>query len=405
MPPLPVDGAVRRRGRVDQGDALVGPQALGGDLAEVRRRAGHVDGLALRSVESGERHRAEPAGHARRGLGEQLAVDARRGELRGGGPHLEQVAGDGVEVVEPVAELDPGVRRTGGEHVQLVGELAAAGRQHDERGRADDLAVGELAGQPLGQARRDARVGGQVEAGEDAAADGVQPGLLVVAADGEHQPAVEHGDAGDLLGGVEDRAAGGVHVAGLLDHHLLGGDAEQVLAVLGQELGRGLASGRCSRSASPPAAGELAEVPGDVVLATHPAGAGARPQLVDDALEAGEPAGDVDVGVRAGVRRGRDQRLRTGLVTPEGAVAVAGGERERQRDGDGEGKDMHGSRRGYGWRLMIGDSHPFDPFRHRAIGEMIFRGPAHANSLHPPHAESTEVDQCPVPPAPRRTRR
>ena len=172
--------------------------------------------------------------------------------------------------------------------------------------------------------------------GEDPAADGVQPGLLVVAADGQHQPAVEHGHAGDLLGGVEDRAPGGVHVAGLLDHHLVGRPRRtgprrtRLRNSVAVSVGPLLASAAHRPPESSPSQ------PVTVVLATHPARAGARPQRVDDALEAGEPAGDVDVGVRAGVRRGRDQRLRARLVTAEGAVAVAGGQGEGQHDGDGE---------------------------------------------------------------------
>ena len=344
MPPLPLAGVVAGRRGVDEGHALVAAQTLGGDPADVRRIARHVDRLALRGLEAGEHHLAETARDLRRSLPQQLAEHAGRCELCRGGPHLQQVGAHGVEVVEAVGELHSGVGLAGGEDVDLPRQLAGVAGQHDEAGNTLDLALGEADRLAPRQARRDPRVGGDVEAGEDPATDDVEPGLLVVAADGQHESAVEHWHAGDLLRRPQHQAAAGVGLAVGRHHHRVRGHAEEGLGVRVEERrgGRARVSGVAFGDGlvgCVAAAGQLAEVAGHIVLTADPARTRGLAQLVDGPLEARQPPGDVGVGVGAGVRRGRDQGRGPRVVGADRAVVVAGRHAQDQGDDGGYGEE------------------------------------------------------------------
>ena len=234
--PALAGGGVVARGRgVDEGDTLAVAQPLGGDLAEVRRLAGHVDGLALRGLQARQHHLGEAARDLRGALREQLAEHGGGRQLGGRRADVEQLAADGVEVVVAVAELHAGVALAGGEDVDLVRQHAGVARQHDQARPPLDLALGEPDRLAAGHPGSQPRVGEDVEVREDPAADPVEPGLLLVTADGHHEPAVEHRHARDLLRGAEDGAAGGVGLAGVGHRDLLGRHPEQVLGVLVEE--------------------------------------------------------------------------------------------------------------------------------------------------------------------------
>ena len=338
-PALARRGVVARGRGVDEGDTLAVAQSLGRDLAEVRRLAGHVDGLALRRLQARQHHLGEPARDLRGALREQLAEHGGGRQLGGRRADVEQLAADGVEVVVAVAELDAGVALAGGEDVDLVREDAGVAGEHDQPWPALHLALGEpdrlAAGHPGGQPRVD----GDVQIREDPAADPVEPGLLLVTTDGHHQATVEHRHARDLLRGAEDGAAGGVGLAGVGHRDLLGRHPEQVLGVLveeGRRRARGVHGSLGGLLRGVPAPGQLAEVAGHVVLVTDPAGPRRLAQAVDGPLQVPQPAGHVGVGVRGGVRRRGDQRRRAGLVTADRPV-VAG--RHAQDEGDRGGDD------------------------------------------------------------------
>ena len=334
--PALAGGGVVARGRgVDEGDTLAVAQPLGRDLAEVRRLAGHVDRLPPGGLQARQHHLADTARDLGRAFREQLAEHGGSRQLGRRRADVEQLAADGVEVVVAVAELDAGVALAGGEDIDLVRQHAGAAREHDQPRPALDLALGEpdrlAAGHPGGQPR----VGEHVEVREHAAADPVEPGLLLVTSDGQHESAVEHRHARDLLRGAEDGAAGGVGLAGVRHRDLLRRHPEQVLGVLVEErrrrtggVGRRLGGLLCGV----PASGQLAEVAGDVVLVPDPAGTRRLAQAFDGPLQAPQPAGHVGVGVGGGVRRRGDQRRRPRVVTADRAVVVAG--RHAQDEGD-----------------------------------------------------------------------
>ena len=118
------------------------------------------------------------------------------------------------------------------------------------------------------------RVGEDVEVREDPAADPVEPGLLLVTADGHHESAVEHrtppifcGARRIVLPAASVSPASGTATSSAAPRTVLG-----VLVEEGGRRARGVGGRLGGLLRGVPASGQLAEVAGDVVLVTDPAG-------------------------------------------------------------------------------------------------------------------------------------
>ncbi len=297
-------GVVRRHGRVVEADALRRPDAVGGVARAVRSLAGNLDVVpVLRGGGEAVRRATVPLlGGDGRLRGQHLAVGRRRADV-------EELAGRRVDVVEAAGDADtPLGVPVGGRERHLPRQRAITVGNDDELGVTLHGTAGELAGGGACVVGRQLRLGVDGQAGEDAAADGVDQRAITRRAHREHELAVSDRHRPDHLPAPHGDQALRVGRRRMVDVDLdvAALDAEQTPAVRVQQgvdragdIVRHLGPRPRAREAAP---GQLAEEAGDVVLPSHPARARDRPQLIDTGLQhlevdrAGVVLGPVDLG-------------------------------------------------------------------------------------------------------------